>query len=211
MVAEKKNLQEKTFRERRIADIKLDDLQATYDDAREMARWDKKSECYIDRKGNPVVDSSEVVYDDLLELIPLSGEYYSKRDADKDYVPNLQKKIREVMTASLRKRDKERLKKSDDESLEKTVGEAGEESQKTADEKLKKPAEEVVEKQKVIEEVQKQTTKEAEVSKTKVITQIESSELLNKIDNKTKEQCKKCVETCSACTEKKMKNIKPEI
>ncbi|MFS7980861.1 hypothetical protein Hanom_Chr10g00944151 [Helianthus anomalus] len=142
-------------------------MQNAYDKAIKMGRWDKKRECYTDYKGNPVVDSSKVIYEELLAVIPLSGEYYTKKFEGKNYNPNLEKKISEVMLASLKKRDEERLQKSVEkmvdelkktaeegsgeseqevDELKKKVGEAGEESQKTTDEKLKKPAEEAVEK-----------------------------------------------------------------
>ncbi|KAF5782104.1 putative transcription factor interactor and regulator CCHC(Zn) family [Helianthus annuus] len=230
-VAEKKILQEKTLSERQFADIRLDEMQKAYDEAGRIGRWDKKRECYTDYKGNPIVDSSKVVYEDLLAVIPLSGEYYLKKDADKDYLSKLDKEIREVMTASLRKRDEERLQKNvekmvdeskktvevgsgegeqkDDESLKKIEEKVGEISQEKTCEKLKKPAgDAVAKKQQMIEEDQKHVAKEAEVPKTEVVTQTESSKLLNIIDNKTDEQCKKCMETCNACTENdKKKNI----
>ncbi|MFS7968383.1 hypothetical protein Hanom_Chr09g00796781 [Helianthus anomalus] len=200
-----------------------------YEEARSYGRWDKKRECYINRKGDPVVDSSKVVYSDVLAVIPLSGEYYSKIEADKDYLKKLDKIIRDVMTSSLKKRDEERMKQKvenlvdelkktaeegsgeqkneevkekeavgeesqkpaeeaiaekqqDDESLKKKEEVAGKESQKTADENLEKSVgEAVAEEQQVKEEDQKQTAKEAEVPKT---------------------ECKKCMETCSAGTEK---------
>ncbi|MFS7905549.1 hypothetical protein Hanom_Chr01g00048981 [Helianthus anomalus] len=54
----------------------------------------------------------------------------------------------------------------------------------------------------VAEEDQIQETKEATVPKAEVITLTDSSVSLNKIEIKTEEQYKKCMETCSACTEK---------
>ncbi|MFS8007105.1 hypothetical protein Hanom_Chr14g01257091 [Helianthus anomalus] len=51
-------------------------MQKEYEEARSYCRWDKKRECYINRKGDQVVDSSKVVYNDVLVVIPLSGEFY---------------------------------------------------------------------------------------------------------------------------------------
>ncbi|MFS7972047.1 hypothetical protein Hanom_Chr09g00840011 [Helianthus anomalus] len=65
-----------------------------------------------------------------------------------------------------------------------------------------KTEEAIAEKKQVFEEDQIQKVKEVEVPDTEVITQTESSEMLNKIDHKTTEQCKKCMETCRTCTEK---------
>ncbi|MFS7979507.1 hypothetical protein Hanom_Chr10g00928091 [Helianthus anomalus] len=113
-------------------------MQKEYDEARRMGRWDKKRGCYINLKGDPVVDSSKVVYNDALAVIPLSGEYYSKKDADKDYLKELDKIIRDVMTTILKKRDEERMKKSVEkfvDELKKTVEEGSSEQK---DEEVKK-------------------------------------------------------------------------
>ncbi|MFS8035198.1 hypothetical protein Hanom_Chr17g01590251 [Helianthus anomalus] len=75
--------------------------------------------------------------------------------------------IRDVMKASLKKRDEERMKNSVEklvDELKKTVEEGNDEQK---DEKVK-------------EEDQNQTAKEAEVPTIKVITKPESSEVLNK-------------------------------
>ncbi|MFS7987513.1 hypothetical protein Hanom_Chr11g01023911 [Helianthus anomalus] len=71
-------LQEKTYRERRYADYRIEEMQKEYEEARSYGRWDKKRECYINSKGDLIVHSREVVYNDVLAVIPLSGEYYSK-------------------------------------------------------------------------------------------------------------------------------------
>ncbi|KAJ0502275.1 putative transcription factor interactor and regulator CCHC(Zn) family [Helianthus annuus] len=102
-------LQEKTYRERYFAECRIQEMQEEYVEARSCRRWDKKKECYINRKGDPVVDKREVVYSDVLAIIPQSGEFYSKKALDKDYLKMLDKIIRDVMTTSLRKRDEERL------------------------------------------------------------------------------------------------------
>ncbi|MFS8005336.1 hypothetical protein Hanom_Chr13g01236141 [Helianthus anomalus] len=54
MVAEVKMkeeiLEEKTYRERRFADYRIDEIQKEYDEVRRFGRWDKKIECYITTK-----------------------------------------------------------------------------------------------------------------------------------------------------------------
>ncbi|MFS7987538.1 putative transcription factor interactor and regulator CCHC(Zn) family [Helianthus anomalus] len=101
-------LQEKTYRERRFADYRIEEMQKEYEEARSHGRWDKKRECYINSKGDAVVHSREVVYNDVLAFIPLSSEYYSKKEKYKDYLKKIDKIIRDVMTASFRHRDEER-------------------------------------------------------------------------------------------------------
>ncbi|KAM0072096.1 hypothetical protein Hdeb2414_s0001g00032601 [Helianthus debilis subsp. tardiflorus] len=142
MVAEVKTKEEileaKTYRERRLADYRIDEMQKEYDEARRFSRWDKKRECYVNHKGDPVLDSRKVVYNDILAVIPLSSEYYSKIEADKDYLKKLDKIIRDVMTVSLKKRDDERMKNSVEklvDVLKKTLEEGSDEQK---DEEVKK-------------------------------------------------------------------------
>ncbi|MFS7919422.1 hypothetical protein Hanom_Chr03g00212491 [Helianthus anomalus] len=47
-----------------------------YKDAKYCRRYDKKRDCYINQNGDPVVHRKEVVFDEVLAVIPLSGEYY---------------------------------------------------------------------------------------------------------------------------------------
>ncbi|MFS7929557.1 hypothetical protein Hanom_Chr04g00333891 [Helianthus anomalus] len=101
-------LQEKTYRERCFVDYRIEEMQKEYEEARSYGRWDKKRECYVNHKGDPVVHSSQVVYNDVLAIIPLSGEYYSKIEQDKDYLKKLDKITRGVMTASLKKKKMKR-------------------------------------------------------------------------------------------------------
>ncbi|MFS8018586.1 hypothetical protein Hanom_Chr15g01393751 [Helianthus anomalus] len=162
MVAEVKTktkeeiFQEKMYRERCFANYRIEEMKKEYEEARSYGRWDKKKECYINRKGDPVVDSSKVVYNDVLAVIPLSGEYYSKIEEDKDFLKNLDKIIRDVMTARLKMRDEERMKQNVEkmvDELEKTAGkDDSEDEQKNeevkekeaAGEENQKPAEEVI-------------------------------------------------------------------
>ncbi|KAJ0615096.1 putative transcription factor interactor and regulator CCHC(Zn) family [Helianthus annuus] len=79
-------LQEKTYRERCFVDYRIEEMQKVYEEARSYGRWDKKRESYVNHKGDPVVHPSQVVYNDVLAVIPLSGEYYSNIEIDKDYL-----------------------------------------------------------------------------------------------------------------------------
>ncbi|MFS8002345.1 hypothetical protein Hanom_Chr13g01201001 [Helianthus anomalus] len=74
------------MRERTIAFNRLTEMQAAYDEARRRDRWDKKRECYTDLQGNPVVDSSSVNFEAPVEVIPTSGEYYSNKFNDNNYI-----------------------------------------------------------------------------------------------------------------------------
>ncbi|MFS7986783.1 hypothetical protein Hanom_Chr11g01014311 [Helianthus anomalus] len=53
----KEILEEKTYRERRFADYRIDEMQKEYHKARRFGRWDKKRECYINHKGDPVIQA----------------------------------------------------------------------------------------------------------------------------------------------------------
>ncbi|MFS8022638.1 hypothetical protein Hanom_Chr16g01441881 [Helianthus anomalus] len=87
-------------------------MEREYGEAISNKRWNKKRECYVHRDGEPIVHPSEIVFDEVLAVIPLSGEYYSNVEKDKDFKKTLDKIIRDAMTSSLRKMDKERMKKN---------------------------------------------------------------------------------------------------
>ncbi|KAJ0502742.1 hypothetical protein HanHA300_Chr11g0416391 [Helianthus annuus] len=129
-------LKEKTYRERCIMGYRIEDMEREYGEAISYKRWDKKRECYVNKEGEPVVHPSEIVFDEVLAVIPLSGVYYSNAEKDKTYKKRLDKIIRDAMTSSLSKRDEERMKKN----VECMVDE------------LKKVAEEVKEKEEKVEE-----------------------------------------------------------
>ncbi|XP_022023411.1 uncharacterized protein LOC110923653 [Helianthus annuus] len=110
-------LEEKTYRERNIAWNKINEMQEEYENAVSNKRWDKKRECYVNRNGEPVVPKKDIIFDDILLEIPRSVEYYTNVGKDKTYVKRFEKLLREVMTASLRKKDEERMKKNVDEMV----------------------------------------------------------------------------------------------
>ncbi|MFS7953332.1 hypothetical protein Hanom_Chr07g00617281 [Helianthus anomalus] len=145
----KEVLKKKTEREIFFAGCRIDKMHEEYEDAKYCRRYDKKKDCYINRNGDHVVHRKEVVFNDVLAVIPLSREYYSNVEKDKTYLKKLDNIIRDVMTASLKKTDEQRMKKN----VEELVVD------------LKKVAEEVKEEEKVIKEVveEKVVTKEQQV------------------------------------------------
>ncbi|MFS7968788.1 hypothetical protein Hanom_Chr09g00801651 [Helianthus anomalus] len=77
-------------------------MEKEYKETKNFRRWDKKRECYVNRKGEPVVHPSQVVYNDVLAVIHMSGEYYLNVEKDKNYVKKLDKIIRDFLTTSLK-------------------------------------------------------------------------------------------------------------
>ncbi|XP_022003058.1 stress response protein NST1-like [Helianthus annuus] len=165
-------------------------MEKEYEEAKNYGRYDKKRECYLNSKGEPVVHRKEVVFNDVLAVIPLSGEYYSKVAKDKDYVKKLDKIIRDVMTASLRQRDEERMKKNV-ESLVDELKQIAEEKKveddlkkkEEVDEKLERSVE-VIDGDDAAEEKQK---KEADQKQTEEKAEMPISEVFQKKDDCQKE------------------------
>ncbi|MFS7997756.1 hypothetical protein Hanom_Chr12g01145621 [Helianthus anomalus] len=200
-------------------------MEREYGEAISDKKWDKKRECYVNKEGEPVVHLSEIVFDEVLAVRPLSGEYYSNREKDKTYVKRLDKIIRDAMTSSLRKRDEARMKKNVECMAVKVEDVKIEEEEKEIKEVVKQKV--VIEEQHVgqeemmkkdVESDQKLVGDQVNTAEKEKMTeeggitdkiQTESSELLNKnelINNDTKidkeseilktvEQCKKCMET----------------
>ncbi|MFS7895574.1 hypothetical protein Hanom_Chr00s003133g01708961 [Helianthus anomalus] len=93
------------------------------------------------KKENPVVESRSVNFKSLLEVIPTAGELYSKKLVDKNYVQNMEKRIREVMLASLKKKKEEKIEENVEkmvEKLKKTTEETSDENQQKIDESQEK-------------------------------------------------------------------------
>ncbi|XP_022032727.1 caldesmon-like [Helianthus annuus] len=164
-------LSEKTKRERFFVGCRIEKMQEEYEDAKYCGRYDKKRDCYVNRNGDSVVHRKEVIFDDVLAVIPLSGEYYSNVAKDKTgYMKRLDKIICDVMTVSLKNRDEERMKKNVDEivnDLKKVAEEVKVETLKVKDVKIEeeeKVIKEVVEEKAIIEEQQdKKKEEEKEV------------------------------------------------
>ncbi|KAJ0955610.1 putative transcription factor interactor and regulator CCHC(Zn) family [Helianthus annuus] len=198
-------LNEKTYRERCIVGYKIEDMEREYGNAVSNKRWDKKRECYVNRDGEPVVHPSEIVFDEVLAVIPLSGEYYSNVEKDKTYKKRLDKIIRDAMTSSLRKRDDARMKKNVEcmvEELKKVAEEVKEKEEKVV---VNKDA--VTEEQQVVEEDKTKEEEEekkneslndggddAGVGKEEKKKDADQTETTNNTDVPIT-KCKKCVET----------------
>ncbi|MFS8018270.1 hypothetical protein Hanom_Chr15g01390111 [Helianthus anomalus] len=60
----------KRSREEEEARGYLDNVYDAYKEARSARRWDVEKECYVDPKGNPIVDLDEVDFDALVVVIP---------------------------------------------------------------------------------------------------------------------------------------------
>ncbi|MFS8035008.1 hypothetical protein Hanom_Chr17g01587941 [Helianthus anomalus] len=153
----------------------------TYKEARWASRWDSEYECYIDPKG---LKRSEVIEKRLkmksIKLCILAWKKKKKKTVE-EIVIESQKLVKDV----------KKEKRGDD-----VV--AGKEHEKIDDETEK----EVVAEKQQEKEDQKQKVENATVPIVEVGIQSKSSEMLEKVDYKIDEQCKKCMETCKACTEK---------
>ncbi|MFS7955841.1 hypothetical protein Hanom_Chr07g00647461 [Helianthus anomalus] len=77
-------------------------MEKEYEEARSNGRYDKKRECFVNKEGEPVIHQKEIVYEDVLAVIPLSGEFYANIEKDRNYEKKLKKIVRDVMTVSLR-------------------------------------------------------------------------------------------------------------
>ncbi|XP_021986903.1 uncharacterized protein LOC110883472 [Helianthus annuus] len=124
-------LSEKTYRERNVVYNRIDDMQEEYESAVSNRRWDKKRECYYNREEEPFVPKKDIIFDDVLLIIPLRAEYYSNVMKDDTYAKRHEQEIRYAMLSCLRKRDEERMKKSVEEmvnNLKKVAEEANTEA-----------------------------------------------------------------------------------
>ncbi|KAJ0763807.1 hypothetical protein HanPI659440_Chr08g0285181 [Helianthus annuus] len=92
-------------------------LNEPFKEAQRAKRWNEELECYMDPRGNPVADPSKVDFEAVTNLLPRQATFNTRRLSDKAYLPDLEKKIREVCEASLpkvvemKKRKEEELKK----------------------------------------------------------------------------------------------------
>ncbi|KAJ0539913.1 putative transcription factor interactor and regulator CCHC(Zn) family [Helianthus annuus] len=110
-------LSEKTYKERNVVYNRMDDMQEEYENAVSSRRWDKKRECYYNREGEPVVPMKDIIFDDVLLVVPMRAEYYRNVITDDTYAKRLEKEIRYAMLSCLRKRDEERMKKNVEEMV----------------------------------------------------------------------------------------------
>ncbi|KAF5791942.1 hypothetical protein HanXRQr2_Chr09g0400481 [Helianthus annuus] len=163
----------------------MDEMQEEYESAVSNRRWDKKRECYYNREGEPVVPKKDIIFDDVLLVVPLRAEYYRRVTKDDTYIKQYEKDIRYAMLSCLRKRYEERMKKNVEEMVD----------------NLKKVAEKVVEaevvkevvsvEQQIEEEVKEEEKKDdAEIKQIKAAenTEVPITEvLLKKSEHQSKE------------------------
>ncbi|MFS7948273.1 hypothetical protein Hanom_Chr06g00558011 [Helianthus anomalus] len=140
--------------------------------------------CYLDPKGNPTVDPDVVDFEVLVATIPTTGVFYSRIKEDPNYEKEMEERTRRVIYASVEKT--------------KSVEEIVDESQKLKDEILKKTADSTT----VADQVEVKTQIEFTESFDKAKSTNNNDEIINKFEHLNEVQCKKCMETCSACTEK---------
>ncbi|MFS7998476.1 hypothetical protein Hanom_Chr12g01154261 [Helianthus anomalus] len=114
----------------------LSDVYKAFTEARWANRWDAKRECFVDPKGNPIVDPDKVDFEALVAVIPTVGVWYKGLEEIPRYREKVEEDIKKVIYASLEKK--------------KTVEEIVDESQKLVDEVKKvdeKAKEDVAKKQ----------------------------------------------------------------
>ncbi|MFS7987799.1 hypothetical protein Hanom_Chr11g01027121 [Helianthus anomalus] len=206
----------------------MDEMQEEYENAVSNRRWDKKRECYYNREGEPVVPKKDIIFDDVLLVVPLRAGYYRRVMKDEAYVKQYEKDIRYAMLSCLRKRDEEKMKKSFEEmvdNLKKVAKEVEIEAVETEVVKAEIVKEAVTVEQQIEEEVKEEEKKDvksevgdvgervsieekqddAEIKQTEAAenTKVPNTEVLTDSENfKMIYQCKKCMEPCRACTEK---------
>ncbi|XP_035831805.1 glutamic acid-rich protein-like [Helianthus annuus] len=95
----------------------------------------------MDPRGNPVVDPSKVDFEAVTNLLPSQGTFNTRRLSEKEYLPDLENKIKEICEANLPKVVNKKKKKIKEEELKKMVEEvkitaklAAEEEQKIEEE-----------------------------------------------------------------------------
>ncbi|XP_021992061.1 uncharacterized protein LOC110888869 [Helianthus annuus] len=165
-------LKEKTYKERCIVRYRIEEMEKEYEEAKNYGKYDKKRECYVNSKGEPVVHQKEVVFDDVLAVIHLSDEYYSNVAKDKHYEKKRDKIMRDVAEEQKSECEKEEEAVGEEAVTEKQQNEEDLKKKEEADKKLESLVEVIdaddvaMEKQKK-EADQKQTEEKAEVPITK--------------------------------------------
>ncbi|KAF5813676.1 putative transcription factor interactor and regulator CCHC(Zn) family [Helianthus annuus] len=212
-------LNEKTYRERNVVFNRMDEMQEEYESVVSNRRWDKKRECYYNREGELVVPKKGIIFEDVLLIIPSRAEYYRNVMKDDRYAKRHEKEIRYAMLSCLRKRDEEKMKKNVEEMVNNLKKVAEEVKTEAVEVKIE---EEIVKKIVVNETFEKAVTEEQQIGEdVKKAEEEVKNENLEAVDDGEEKQdakmkqteaaentevpiteCKKCMETCRACTEK---------
>ncbi|MFS7978380.1 hypothetical protein Hanom_Chr10g00914851 [Helianthus anomalus] len=164
--------------------MRLSEVYKVFMEEKDAKRWDDERKCYLDPKGNLTVDPDVVDFEALVAAIPTARVFYSRIEEDKNYEKEMEEGIRRVIYASVEKK--------------KSVEEVVEESQKMKDEFLKKTTESKL----LADQTEVKTQNESTESSNEAKSMDTNDEIDKKYEHKTEEQCRKCMETCSACTEK---------
>ncbi|MFS8024247.1 putative transcription factor interactor and regulator CCHC(Zn) family [Helianthus anomalus] len=171
----------KESREENHARRYLSDVYKAFTEARWVNRWSEEKECFIDPKENPIVDPKKVDFKALVAAIPTVGVWCKGLEEILNYRQKVDEGIKKVIYASLEKKKM-------------TVEEIVDESKKMKEEILKKATNKTPEEDQIEVTIQTETNKSSDTAK--------STDKIDEIENKTDQQCRKCMETCSACTEK---------
>ncbi|XP_021986299.1 uncharacterized protein LOC110882630 [Helianthus annuus] len=81
----------------------IEKFRESFKEAQRAKRWNDELECYTDPRGNPVVDPSKVDFEAVTNFLPSQATFNTRRLSDKEYLPDLVSKIKEVCEASLPK------------------------------------------------------------------------------------------------------------
>ncbi|MFS7919882.1 hypothetical protein Hanom_Chr03g00217841 [Helianthus anomalus] len=83
--------------------LRLNEVSTVFKEAKQAERWDDERKCFLDPQGNPAADPKNVDFNALVVAIPTAGEYYSKKKEDKNYLEQVEERIKKVINASLEK------------------------------------------------------------------------------------------------------------
>ncbi|XP_035845242.1 glutathione S-transferase T3-like [Helianthus annuus] len=84
-------------------------LDEPFKEAQRAKRWNEELECYMDPRGNPVVDPSKVDFKAVTNLLPRQATFNTRRLSDKEYLPDLEKKIRETAAEEEQKTEEKQI------------------------------------------------------------------------------------------------------
>ncbi|XP_021996077.1 eukaryotic translation initiation factor 3 subunit A-like [Helianthus annuus] len=102
-------------------------LNEPFKEAQRAKRWNEELECYMDPRGNPVADPSKVDFKAVTNLLPRQATFNKRRLSDKAYLPDLEKKIREI-AAEEEQKNEEKQKAEKEQKIEEALKEGKEEN-----------------------------------------------------------------------------------
>ncbi|KAJ0939968.1 putative transcription factor interactor and regulator CCHC(Zn) family [Helianthus annuus] len=96
----------------------IEKFRESFKETQRAKRWNDELECYMDPQGNPVVDPSKVDFEAVTNLFPSQATFNTRRLFDKEYLPDLLNKIKEICEASLPKVVKMKKRKEEERGTE---------------------------------------------------------------------------------------------